>query len=35
MNSPSALQRLASDASKTFYDLAFDEDYEIFIHLGG
>lgn len=37
MNSPSVLQRLASDAPKTFYhinDLAFDEDYEIFIHLG-
>lgn len=38
MNPPSVLQRLASDAPKTFYhisDLAFDEDYEIFIHLGG
>ena len=35
MNSPSVLQRLASDAPKTFYDLAFDEDHEIFIHLGG
>lgn len=37
MNPPSVLQRLASDAPKTFYhisDLAFDEDYEIFIHLG-
>ena len=38
MNSPSVLQRLASDAPRTFYhisDLAFDEDHEIFIHLGG
>jgi hypothetical protein len=34
MNSPSVLQRLASDAPKTFYDLAFDEDHEVFIHLG-
>jgi len=34
MKPPSVLQRLASDAPRTFYDLAFDEDYEIFIHLG-
>ena len=38
MNSPTLFHRLASDAPKTFYhinDLVFDDDYEIFIHLGG